>query len=337
MNQDDISAYHLFYADGLASPGSDIHFFDWPVGREMRGTGGVVRTGLRAPGRDALARWQNRLVAAGVTASGVMERDGRLVVDFEDPEGQRLMRIPEPSRITRGFKDRFRATIRSSDPERSRSKRLDLTDEVLRQILGMAPVRRYAIDAGKAHVYGMGSGGERGKELHVVIEPSRGLARPGAGGVHHLALRTADTGYQDWVDRLAESGVPSSGPVDRYSFRSLYFRDPSGVLFEIATDGPGFATDEPLETLGQALSLPPFLEERRASIEAGLKPSERHPTPPYCGQPPGFRRRRWPVRLLRFRPPTPRDRLRSPRPTPSQARRRSGHGRSRLRPGAGWP
>jgi glyoxalase family protein len=98
------------------------------------------------------------------------------------------------------------------------------------------------------------------------------MAQQGAGGVHHVAFRIPDADYTAWADRLARFRVPSSGPVDRYYFRSLYFREPNGVLFEIATDGPGFTSDEPLETLGESLALPPFLEARRREIEAGLKP-----------------------------------------------------------------
>jgi glyoxalase family protein len=105
-----------------------------------------------------------------------------------------------------------------------------------------------------------------------VAEPNLAPARQGAGAVHHVAFRIPDTDYAAWADRLQQRRMPSSGPVDRYYFRSLYFREPNGILFEIATDGPGFATDEPMETLGERLALPPFLEPRRAEIEAGLKP-----------------------------------------------------------------
>ena len=119
----------------------------------------------------------------------------------------------------------------------------------------------------------MGGGGETARELHLLVEPGAPRAESGAGGVHHLALRTPDDDtYRAWAERLQALRIPSSGPVDRYYFCSLYFREPGGVLFEIATDGPGFATDEPLDTLGQTLALPPFLEPRRAAIEAGLKP-----------------------------------------------------------------
>jgi glyoxalase family protein len=120
----------------------------------------------------------------------------------------------------------------------------------------------------------MGPGGPAA-ELHVVVEPDDPPARQGAGGVHHVAFRTPnDEEYQGWADRLRQLRLPSSGPVDRYYFRSLYFREPNGILFEIATDGPGFAVDEPLDTLGERLALPPFLEPRRSEIEAGLKPLE---------------------------------------------------------------
>ena len=277
VNQDDVSAYHLFYADGLASPGSDVTFFDWPVGRERRGTGAVVRTGLRVPGRDALAWWGERLSGAGVAQGGITERDGRLVLDFEDPEGQRLCLIADPgtaphhpwpaSPVPRDYQILGLGAIAISVP------RLEPTDRSLREVLGLERLRAYREGDAEVQVYAMGGGGETARELHVKVEPGLAAAGQGAGGVHHVALRTPDDDtYRAWVDRLQALRVPSSGPVDRYYFRSLYFRDPGGVLFEIATDGPGFATDEPLETLGERLALPPFLESRRAAIEAGLKP-----------------------------------------------------------------
>jgi glyoxalase family protein len=147
------------------------------------------------------------------------------------------------------------------------------TDVVLTQVLGMRRVREYRLaDGADAHVYEMGKGGPAA-ELHVAVEPKLPPAEQGAGSVHHVAFRTPnEEEYRGWIERLREIGVPSSGPVDRFYFRSLYFREPNGVLFEIATDGPGFTADEPLETLGERLSLPPFLEGRRAAIEAGLKP-----------------------------------------------------------------
>jgi glyoxalase family protein len=150
------------------------------------------------------------------------------------------------------------------------------TEAVLTRVMGMHRVREYPwIEGGHTvHVFQMAPGAGVGPqaELHVVVQPGLRPAGPGAGGVHHVAFRTPDdTQYRAWADRLVETGMRSSGPVDRFYFRSLYFREPNGVLFEIATDGPGFAADEPLESLGERLALPPFLEPRRAAIEAGLK------------------------------------------------------------------
>jgi glyoxalase family protein len=275
VNQDDVSAYHLFYADGVASPGSDLTFFDWPAAPERRGTHSIVRTGLRVTGELTLRRWADRLSTAGVSHSGVTERDGRLVLDFEDPEGQRLSLLDDGGRgdghvwakspVPADDQIRGLGPITISVPEINR------TDAVLQQLMVMRPVREYRIGDSTAVVYEIGEGGPAA-ELHVVIEPNTPPASQGAGGVHHVAFRIQDADYEAWADRLQETRVPSSGPVDRFYFRSLYFREPSGILFEIATDGPGFAADEPMESLGETLALPPFLEGRRAEIERGLKP-----------------------------------------------------------------
>ena len=278
VNQDDVSAYHLFYADGRGSPGSDLTFFDWPVERERRGTRSIVRTGLRVAGEPTLAWWQRRLAEAGVAHGKISDRDGRLSLDFDDPEGQRLCLVddggagsahpwaaspvPEPHQI-RGL-----GPVTISVPE------LNPTEQCLVDVMSMRRVRDYALEdyaSTPVHVYVMGDGGPAA-ELHVAIETGRAKAVGGAGGVHHVAFRIPDAAYADWLNRLSQLGVGSSGPVDRFWFRSIYFREPSGILFEIATDGPGFATDEPLERLGEKLSLPPFLEPRRQEIEAGLKP-----------------------------------------------------------------
>jgi glyoxalase family protein len=278
VNQDDVSAYHLFYADGVASPGSDITFFDWPVEREVRGTHSIIRTALRVSGADALEWWKQRFAAAGVMHSEIADRDGRSTLDFEDFEGQRLSLIDDGgageahpwqrSPVPAEHQVRGLGPISISVPE------LSPTDLVLTQVMGMTRVREYAASAtagSVTHVYQMGPGGPAA-ELHVAVEPDLRPARPGAGGVHHVAFRIPDADYNAWAERLKRARLPNSGPVDRFWFRSLYFREPNGILFEIATDGPGFATDEPLARLGETLSLPPFLESRREEIEAGLKP-----------------------------------------------------------------
>jgi glyoxalase family protein len=140
--------------------------------------------------------------------------------------------------------------------------------------MNMARVRDYASPdgEGQVHVFEMGEGGPAA-ELHVAVQPGLPVARQGAGAAHHVAFRVPDAAaIRAWAQRLNEFRVPSSGEVERYYFRSLYFREPGGNLFEIASDTPGFAVDEPFETMGEALSLPPFLEPRRALIEARLKP-----------------------------------------------------------------
>ncbi|WP_062212035.1 ring-cleaving dioxygenase [Aureimonas sp. AU12] len=277
VNQDDVSAYHLFYADGEANPGTDLTFFDWPVAREVRGTHSIVRTGLRVAGAAALAFWAERLRAEGVIVGEVATVGGRATLGFEDPEGQRLALIDDGGAGPASPWDRSTVEaahqIRGLGPITMSVPDLAPTDRVLREVLGMRPVRDYPSLSGQGvtQVYAMGEGGPAA-ELHVAVEPGASAARQGAGSVHHVAFRIPDADYEAWAERLAGIRLPKSGPVDRFYFRSLYFREPNGILFEIATDGPGFATDEPMETLGEQLSLPPFLEARRREIEAGLKP-----------------------------------------------------------------
>jgi glyoxalase family protein len=284
VNQDDVSAYHLFYADGLASPGTDLTFFDWPVGRERRGTHSIVRTGLRVADEKALFWWRERLLTHRVACGEVTQRDARPTLDFEDFEGQRMTLVVDAAGEAYPW---ARSTvpaehqIRGLGPITISVPKLEPTELVLTQVMGMRPVRDYALPAAagtiQVHVYQMGGTGAAA-ELHVAVEPRQRRAGSGAGGVHHVAFRTPNvTEYQAWAERLEAVGVPSSGPVDRFYFRSLYFREPNGILFEIATDGPGFAADEPMDQLGERLALPPFLESNRARIEAGLKPLS---TPP---------------------------------------------------------
>jgi glyoxalase family protein len=278
VNQDDVSAYHLFYADGLASPGSDLTFFDWPVPRERRGTHAISRTGLRVAGEASLRWWRERLAGAGVMVGEILERDGRQTLDFEDPEGQRLSLVDDggvgPAHPWHRSPVPTEHQIRGLGPITMSVPELAPTDLVLTRVMEIRPVREYTSPGAsgrQVHVYEMGPGGAAA-ELHVAVEPDLPAAQPGAGGVHHVAFRTPDGDYEAWAERLRQLRVPSSGPVDRFYFRSLYFREPNGILFEIASDGPGFAADEPLESLGERLALPPFLEPRRAEIEAGLKP-----------------------------------------------------------------
>jgi glyoxalase family protein len=277
VNQDDVSAYHLFYADGLGSPGTDLTFFDWPAAPERRGTNSIVCTGLRVSGYTSLAWWLERFAAAGVSNSGIRTRDGRATIHFQDPEGQRLALVDDggvgeahpwaESPVPADHQIRGLGPITISVPD------LTVTATVLVDVMNMTSPRQYRDpDGTNVHVYQMGEGGPAA-ELHVAVEPNAPRARSGRGGVHHVAFRTPTfEEYDQWAERLRSLGIPNSGKVDRFYFRSLYFREPNGILFEIASDGPGFHADEPIEKLGERLSLPPFLETRRKEIEAGLKP-----------------------------------------------------------------
>jgi glyoxalase family protein len=277
VNQDDTSAYHLFYADGEATPGTDLTFFDFPAAPERRGTRSITRTGLRVSGEAAINYWRERFTAERVAHREVALRDGRATLDFEDGEGQRYSLVDDggsgPAHPWERSPVPAEHQIRGLGPITMSVPSLERTDRVLRDVMGMRPVRDYPTPegGGTTHVYEMGAGGAAA-ELHVAVEPGASIVQPGAGGVHHVAFRIPDGDYDAWDARLRERGMRGSGPVDRFYFRSLYFREPGGILFEIATDGPGFTADEPLESLGERLSLPPFLEPRRAAIEAGLKP-----------------------------------------------------------------
>lgn len=277
VNQDDVSAYHLFYADGEATPGTDLTFFEWPVPPETRGTHAITRTGMRVAGRASLEYWRQRFADLKVKHDDISEIDGRLSLAFEDHEGQRFQLVDDggadaafpwaKSPVPSEHQIRGLGPIEISVPD------LAPTERFVTLVYGMTPARDYPrADGVQVRVFTMGEGGP-GAELHVAIEPGLRPARQGAGGVHHVAFRAKDDAeYAGWVERYAAMGLRSSGPVDRFYFKSLYIREPNGILFEIATDEPGFATDEPKETMGESLSLPPFLEHRRVEIEAGLDP-----------------------------------------------------------------
>ncbi len=277
VNQDDVSAYHLFYADAKGTPGTDLTFFDWPVPQERRGTNSIARTSLRVSGAETLEWWAMHFAAKGITASPIAERDGRLTLDFEDPEDQRLSLVDdngvgeshpwERSSVPAERQIRGLGPIVLSVPD------LRPTDAILTKAMNMRAVREYphAENARQTvHVYEMGEGGPSA-ELHIAVQPDLPVARQGAGGVHHVAFRTPDAEYEAWAERLRTLGIPNSGEVDRFWFRSLYFREPNGILFEIASDGPGFGVDESEETLGEKVVLPPFLEPRREQIVSKLK------------------------------------------------------------------
>jgi glyoxalase family protein len=261
VNQDDPTVYHLFYADELGSPGSDITFFEYPGARRGHaGAGMVHRIVWRVASEDALDFWEQRLGAEGISAT---RSPGRLT--FSDPEGLSLELAavetedapliadhPEiPSDLAlQGF-DSVRAF--SADPNASRT--------FLEDGLGFRPEGSDTFEL---------RGEERGSFYVYDRTNERGIG--GAGTVHHVAWASPPEEHEAWRRRALEAGASPTPVIDRFYFRSIYFREPSGVLFELATIGPGFTTDEPLEHLGERLSLPPAFEHLREQVEPILTP-----------------------------------------------------------------
>lgn len=284
VNQDDVSAYHLFYGDGAGHAGSDITFFDWPSPAARHGRDSISQTSFRVP-EQSLAWWSERFDARAIKHRPVTKRAGQSVLEFSDPDGQRLSLVADIAPDNAGH-----VWQQSSVPPQHQILGLgpvtltvsDLApiDHLLRTVLNMhlaATVPPADDQAAQTHVYQMGdtnnpsAPGAPAKQVHVRVAPDMSQAEQGAGAIHHVAFRTTGEDYNAWATRLRDKRVPASGPVDRFYFRSLYFRV-AGILFELATDGPGFDIDEPLAALGNRLSLPPFLEPQRADIESNLQP-----------------------------------------------------------------
>lgn len=281
VNQDDTSAYHLFYADKLGSPGTDMTFFDWPqTGPDARGTDSIVNTLFRVDGRAALDYWAARFDELGVKRSEIDSFDGRDRLRFEDPEGQRLTLVddggaPFEGEVWDGAGVPVEHALRGFYGVALSVPTLGQVGLILNRLLNFNEARRLPDPDNAAEeviVYEMDGGGP-GRTIHVRVQPGAPGAWLGRGGVHHVAFRVRDGEEQRaWNAHLSRAGLRTSGVIDRFYFKSLYFRISNGILFELATDGPGFASDEPLATLGERLALPPFLEPQRARIEAGLRP-----------------------------------------------------------------
>ncbi|TCJ18367.1 ring-cleaving dioxygenase [Rubrobacter taiwanensis] len=280
VNQDDVSAYHLFYGDELGRPGTEMTFFDWAWAppREAR-RGMISSVAFRVSGREALEWWAARFDELGVERGEVEGRGGRVALRFADPEGQRLELVDDGGAALPGGVPWERSPvpgergIRGLDSVTLTVKEIGPTAAVLTRVLGFRKVDEYLEAGHRVAAFEVGPGGP-GARLRVEERPDLPPhRRVGAGGVHHVAFRAPDEEeHAAWWERLTRVGLMVSPIIDRYYFRSIYFREPGGVLFEIATDGPGFATDEDPARLGERLSLPPFLEDRREEIEANLRP-----------------------------------------------------------------
>ena len=286
VNQDDVSAYHLFYADEGGNAGTEVTFFDWADAAPNRpGTGEVAAIALRVADRATLDWWAARFRDLGVAHQPIAERDGRALLAFTDGEGQRLELVEDgaggvpggvpwpgsPVPVERQVRGLSGVTLVVAG--------LAATARVLTEVLGFRQVGQdTSAGGGGVTRFETGPGGP-GTEVRVAVRPDLRPARQGRGGVHHVAFRTPDEEqHQAWQRRIAAAGLNVTPVIDRFYFKSIYFREPGGVLFEIATDGPGFATDEDPAHLGERLALPPFLEPYRAQIEAGLRPLAPEPS-----------------------------------------------------------
>lgn len=272
VNQDDTGTYHLFYADGAGHPGSDMTFFPWahlPPG--VKGTGLTNEVSLAVP-PDTLDFWAARLARFGVEVGEPAEAFGERLIRFADPDGLELALVE--SSDDQGFSAWDQSPVEAAAQVRRIhgihlwQRDLGASAAFLTEVLGFAElgaeqgVRRYGLD-----------GGRSGALIDIRDLPDVAAGRWGHGSVHHVAWRVPDEQAQHVVRQaIARAGRRPTPIIDRFWFRSVYFFEPGGALFEIATDGPGFAIDEDAEHLGERLILPPWLEPQRARIEAALPP-----------------------------------------------------------------
>jgi glyoxalase family protein len=262
VNQDNPAVYHLFYADEDGSPGADLTFFEYPgLSRGRAGAGMIHTISMRVGSSEALEFWGRRMAGAGIEST---IEDDRL--RFEDPEGLGLELIATPA------KDRPLVAHHNEIPERyalqgfagvrAYSRRPEASQAFLTETLGFTSPDGHAYES---------RGDARGSfYIYDDAPQERGLG--GSGTVHHVAWSSTIEDHLGWRERVIDGGGTPTPVIDRFYFRSIYFREPSGVLFEIATMGPGFTADEPKEHLGERLSLPPDFEHLRAQVEAGLTP-----------------------------------------------------------------
>lgn len=276
VNQDDIQTYHLFFADDKGSPGTDMTFFDFPgIPKGVHGTNEISKTSFRVPTDAALDYWLKRFNRLDVKHDGVQERFGTKTLSFVDFDDQQYQLISDENNegVDSGvaWQDGpipLDYAITGLGPLYVRIAEFKQFKEVLEKVLLFKEVD----SDGSFHLFEVGEGGNGAQvvvEHNVVLPP----AQQGFGTVHHSAFRINDRAELDaWDDRLRGFGFQTSGFVDRFFFKSLYARVAPQILFEFATDGPGFMGDEPYETLGEKLSLPPFLESKREQIEKMVRP-----------------------------------------------------------------
>lgn len=276
VNQDDIQTYHLFFADDKGSAGTDMTFFDFPgIPKGIHGTNEISKTSFRVPSDAALAYWEKRFDRLEVKHTGIVKQFGKSTLSFVDFDDQQYQLISDE--INTGVESGtpwqkgpipLEYAITGLGPVFVRIANFDYFKEMMEKVLLFKEIAKEE----SFHLFEVGEGGNGAS---VVVEHNSILpdARQGFGTVHHAAFRVEDKAVLDeWTQRMDSFGFHTSGYVNRHFFESLYARVAPQILFEFATDGPGFMGDEPYETLGEKLSLPPFLEPKREKIEKLVRP-----------------------------------------------------------------
>ena len=278
VNFDDPGSYHFYFGNDSGDPGTILTFFAWPTALRGRvGAGETIATAFSVP-LSSLPYWEERLRANGVAVERSGKRFEEDVLAFADPDGMKIeivghegavaAKAPRysdvpPEHALRGF---YGVTLLEQDRAATE------------KILGVMGFHRVAEEGNRIRY--ATPGGAFGSHVDLVIDPNAGRGRMGAGTVHHIAFRaSSDDAQRDWQSEMSRYAAVTE-VLDRTYFHSIYFREPGGVLFEIATDAPGFAIDEPIETLGEALKLPAWLEPRRGTIEQRVLPIELHKAGP---------------------------------------------------------
>ncbi|GEL76647.1 ring-cleaving dioxygenase [Tenuibacillus multivorans] len=276
VNQDDIQTYHLFFADDKGNAGTDMTFFDFPgIPKGEHGTNEIFKTSFRVPTDEALEYWVKRFDRLEVKHTGIKETFGVKTLSFVDFDDQQYQLISDENNngVASGTPWQkgpvpLEYAITGLGPIHVRIDQFDYFKEVLEKVLLFKEIAQ----EGSLHLFEVGEGGN-GAQIYVEKNTVLPPARQGFGTVHHAAFRVEDRAVlEEWIERMSRFDFPTSGYVDRHFFESLYARVAPQILFEFATDGPGFMGDEPYETLGEKLSLPPFLEPKRTEIERIVRP-----------------------------------------------------------------
>ncbi|EEK73727.1 MULTISPECIES: ring-cleaving dioxygenase [Bacillus] len=275
VNQDNPFMYHLFYGDLTGSAGTELSFFEMPnVGRTIRGTNAITQIGLLVPSIESLTFWKRRFESLQVAHGEITTYAGRDALHFEDPDGLRLVllnnkdgEVPEywtawdESSVEQNHRILGMGTVEMT------VRSLNELSKTLTGLFSYKEISRSDDEGIYQSIAGQSFG-------EILVKQQDGESeRPGKGSIHHLAIRVKnDEELSYWNEAVKDKGFQSTGIIDRFYFKSLYFRESNGILFEIATDGPGFTVDSAVEELGKELDLPPFLEERRKEIEEKLIP-----------------------------------------------------------------